>query len=323
MKFLRQLFGRPGNDNILAAPANGELCQVLPAQHIGNNAQLHVAAGQNALLFNGDKRSTIFPPGEHPLEAQDIRHVLDGGQANILFLQIAPPLKREWRLALRPEGSDQPLALTGHYTAAIDDTRLFTTALLKSGKLPTSQQVDHWLHYHLRKIFAEQRIPASDIREQTGRLATFLHDALIPHLLDCGIRLQNFSLQLYGEDPAPAAAKAPEPPLTIAAQAPVATPITEPVQAPVQALAATDATEAAIIPGNPADDDDAAQLPPATPRPAPKIFYRLAGGEQVGPYSVDDINALIADGKIRRHDLLWHQGMRNWQRADAFPTLNW
>lgn len=314
MKFLRQLFARASSDNVFAAPANGELCQVLPAQHIGNSAQLQVAAGQNALLFNGDKRSAIFPAGDHLLEVQDIRPILDGGQANILFLQIAPPVKREWRLALRPEDSTEPLALFGHYTAAIDDTRLFATALLKSGKLPDSRQVDHWLAHHLRKIFAEQRIPAVDIREQTGRLATFLHDALIPYLLDCGIRLQNFSLHLHEAN----AASVQEPQGT-AAREPVI-PALLPRQQETPASASPEEREPVIVAEDTGEEDAMIAAPQ---RPAAKIFYRLEKGEQVGPYSVDEINALIQEGKIRRHDLLWHQGMRNWQRADAFPALNW
>lgn len=316
MKFLRQLFGRGSNTNLFMAAANGELCQVLPAQNIGNTAQLQVAAGQNALLFNGDRRSAIFPAGEHLLEAQDIRYVLDGGQANILFLQIAPPVKRVWQLALRPEGSEEALVLSGYYTAAIDDTRLFTTALLKSGKLPDSRQVDNWLHHHIRKIFAEQHIPAADIREHTDKLSVFLHDALIPYLLDCGIRLQNFSLQLQ-EESAPAAAQAS----SVAAQEPVIPALVPHKQEEIPSATHSQPESAHAIAVDDADEED---ILIATPqRPAAKIFYRLEKGEQVGPYSVDEINAFIQEGKIRPHDLLWHQGMRSWQRAADFSTLNW
>lgn len=319
MKFLRQLFGRGSNTTQFMVAINGELCQVLPAQNIGNSAQLHVAAGQNALLFNGDRRSTIFPAGEHLLETQDIRHVLDGGQANILFLQIAPPVKRAWQLTLHPEGNEEALALSGYYTAAIDDTRLFTTALLKSGRLPDSRQVDNWLHHHIRKIFAEQRIPAADIREHTGKLSVFLHDALIPYLLDCGIRLQNFSLQLHEDKTSATETAQILPPAT--AQEPVI-----PALAPHKQETPSTTTSAQPESDLPAalDNTDEENILIAAPQPpAAKIFYRLEKGEQVGPYSVDEINAFIQEGKIRRHDLLWHQGMRSWQRAADFPTLNW
>lgn len=318
MKFLRQLFGRNDHAHTLSAPVNGELCQVLAAQSIGHDVQLHVAAGQNALLFNHDKRSAVFPSGEHLLEAHEIRHILDGGQANILFLQISPPVKREWRLALRAEDSAEPLALFGHYTAAIDDTRLFVSAILQSGKMPDSRVVDNWVQQHLRKIFAEQRIPVQDIREHTGKLGAFLHDALIPYLLDCGIRLQNFSFHLH--DTAPPATQDAPPPAEALNEAAAPAP-SEPV---IPALAASDRSAVAL-------EEPAATAhitPPSEPaapkrHDAPKIFYRLEKGEQVGPYSVDEINAFIEEGKVRRHDLLWHQGMRNWQRAGDFPTLNW
>ena len=151
MKFLRQLFGRDSNPAILAAPVNGELCQVLTAQAIGSNAQLHVETGQNALVFNGERRSSIYPTGEHPLEAQDMRGIVDGGEANILFLQIAPPVKRAWQTIYRPDNK-QPLILSGHYTAAIDDTRLLVAALLDGGNMPDSRTIDGWLHQYIRKI---------------------------------------------------------------------------------------------------------------------------------------------------------------------------
>lgn len=345
MKFLRQLFGRDSNPAILAAPVNGELCQVLTAQAIGSNAQLHVETGQNALVFNGERRSSIYPTGEHPLEAQDMRGIVDGGEANILFLQIAPPVKRAWQTIYRPDNK-QPLILSGHYTAAIDDTRLLVAALLDGGNMPDSRTIDGWLHQYIRKILHDQRVPAADIEQHTDRLAVFLHDALIPFLLDHGIRLQNFSLQ--AEDPAQNASGAPRPAASPSA-APPTTPKRSipPQQFPARtapAMTPSLALQAALAAGKPqpapapapVSEPAASDAPPNsdyltddTPsRPAaisapPKIFYRFEKGEQVGPYNIDELNHMISEGKIRKNDLLWHQGLKNWQRASDFSGLQW
>ena len=330
MKFLRQLFARNSQPVILAAPPNGDLCQVLAAQAIPPGSLLQVATGQNALLFNGSMRSTIYPSGQHLLDAQDLRGILDGGEANVLFLQTAPPVKRAWQTIFRAE-NNQPLVLSGHYTAALDDTRHFIAALLDGGKMPDNRHIDGWLHQYIRKILADQRVPARDIIEHTDRLAVFLHDALIPFLLDHGIRLQNFSLRLEDDTPpmpAPKAAPAdipqeqqherphepqlivPMPAAAVAAETP-----------PPPASSQPDASPALMAMPSPVVADPLPE--PIAQAPAPKIFYRLERGQQVGPYNVDDIRRLIEAGTIRRHDLLWHQGMKSWQKASEFSVFKW
>lgn len=342
MKFLRQLFGRDSNPAVLAAPINGEPCRVLAAQAIGSNAQLHVATGQAALIFNGERHSALYPTGEHRLEAQDMRGIVDGGEANVLFLQITPPFKRTWQTVYRP-GNAQPFILSGQYTAAIEDAQRLAATLLEGGNLPDSRLIDGWLHQYARKILNDQRISAQDVRQHTDRLAVFLHDALIPFLLDHGIRLQNFSLQAETPDahaeapggtpapaPAPAAEKLRIPPQQFPAR-------TAPAMTPSLAL------QAALAAGKPQPEAPAAEPPAQEAAPAdsadgetestlfqalansapPKIFYRLEKGEQVGPYNIDELNLLIAEGRLRRNDLIWHQGLKGWQRAGEFSGLQW
>lgn len=350
MKFLRQLLGRDSNPAILAAPVSGELCQVLPAQSLGSNAQLYVETGQNALIFNGEKRSNLYPTGEHRLDAQELRGIVDGGEANVLFLQIAPPVKRAWQTAYRPDGG-QPLILSGHYTAAVEDARLLTAALLDGGNMPDNRVIDAWLHQYIRRILTDQRVPAADFQAHTGKLAVFLHDALIPFLLDHGIRLQNFSLDV--ENPAqgtvsksaavshPAATPkrsippqqfpartAPAMTPSLALQAALAAGKPQPQPAPPpdtspQAAALDTRDEAPVFAGSDDNADaDTFEVPIGKASP-PKIFYRLEKGEQVGPYNIDELNHMIAQGKIRPSDLLWHQGLKSWQRAADFSGLQW
>lgn len=340
MKFLRQLFGRDSHNAVLGAAVNGELCRVLTAQPIGSQTRLQVETGQNAVIFNGDKRSGIYPVGEHLLQAQDIRGVVDGGEANILFLQTAPPVKRAFQTAYRPENG-QPLILSGHYTAAVDDVRLLVNHLLAGGNLPDNRMVDSWIHQYVRRILTDQRIPPRDFLEHTGKLAVFLHDALIPYLLDYGIRLQNFTLAV--EDPTQTAGQAASQP---SAPPKRSVPPQEFPARTAPAMTPSLALQAALAAGRPqpTPEPPAKHAPPAESPYAvndsatddndglasvfdksapPKIFYRLEKGEQVGPYNIDELNNLIEQGKIRPTDLLWHQGLKGWQRAAEFSGLHW
>lgn len=321
MNFLRQLFARDRQPVTLAAPGSGELCQVLAAQAIPPGSLLSVASGQNALLFNGTNRSTIYPSGEHPLDIQELRGIVDGGEANILFLQITPPVKRSWQVIYRAEGHP-PMILAGDYTAAIDDTRHFVAALLDDGTIPESRQIDSWLNQYIRQILKDQRVPGEDVFAHTDRLTVFLHDALIPFLLDHGIRLQHFTLHLEDNNPPSAAAPVAQPVAPVQEERKIPE-NTDTAVEPVITIARAEPAPRATPPNIPAPPAPAPQPEVIIKTPAPKIFYRLQRGEQVGPYSVDDIKRLIEAGDIRKNDLLWHQGMKSWQKASEFSVFEW
>lgn len=46
-------------------------------------------------------------------------------------------------------------------------------------------------------------------------------------------------------------------------------------------------------------------------------FYARKGSSQQGPVAESEIQALIRRGEILREDLVWSEGMAEWQRADA------
>ena len=45
------------------------------------------------------------------------------------------------------------------------------------------------------------------------------------------------------------------------------------------------------------------------------------GGERVGPYSVEQINAHLADGSILPSDLGWTDGMADWVPVTQVPGV--
>src|ERR1700722_9806285 len=54
---------------------------------------------------------------------------------------------------------------------------------------------------------------------------------------------------------------------------------------------------------------------------ADRQWYIANGGRQEGPYSDEQLRALIASGKVGGDTLVWSTGMENWTKAEAIPGL--
>jgi hypothetical protein len=54
---------------------------------------------------------------------------------------------------------------------------------------------------------------------------------------------------------------------------------------------------------------------------ADRQWYIANGGRQEGPYSDEQLRALIASGKVGADTLVWSTGMENWTKAAAIPGL--
>ena len=50
-------------------------------------------------------------------------------------------------------------------------------------------------------------------------------------------------------------------------------------------------------------------------------WYYAQGGNQQGPISTDALRQKIASGEVGAQDMVWREGMGNWQPASAVPEL--
>jgi len=50
-------------------------------------------------------------------------------------------------------------------------------------------------------------------------------------------------------------------------------------------------------------------------------LYLHRNGEQVGPYSKEQIGTMLGAGELSRNDFVWHEGLSEWQRLDAVFSL--
>lgn len=51
-------------------------------------------------------------------------------------------------------------------------------------------------------------------------------------------------------------------------------------------------------------------------------IYLARNNVQAGPYSLEQVNAMLADGQVEMSDLMWHAGMQNWQSVGEMTHNN-
>jgi len=67
----------------------------------------------------------------------------------------------------------------------------------------------------------------------------------------------------------------------------------------------------------------AAQPPPVPPPINDTAQWRVAiDGQATGPFTLDNLRAQVADGRLAPKILVWRQGMENWVSAGEVAELN-
>ena len=60
----------------------------------------------------------------------------------------------------------------------------------------------------------------------------------------------------------------------------------------------------------------------AAPPPVPQAAFHIAvGGQQSGPYTIAQLQQLLAQGQLGKDTLVWKQGMAGWAAAGTVPEL--
>jgi hypothetical protein len=50
------------------------------------------------------------------------------------------------------------------------------------------------------------------------------------------------------------------------------------------------------------------------------VYFVAVNGSQTGPFNVQQLQNLVANGQLQRNTLVWKQGMTNWE--EAFKLLD-
>ena len=64
------------------------------------------------------------------------------------------------------------------------------------------------------------------------------------------------------------------------------------------------------------------QGPQMTPPPVPQtLFYVAVNGQATGPFDINVIRQMCADGRIKGDTLLWKNGMMDWKKAEEIDDV--
>lgn len=53
----------------------------------------------------------------------------------------------------------------------------------------------------------------------------------------------------------------------------------------------------------------------------PVSIFAVIDGKQAGPFSESEILQLINQKKINNETYIWHQGMKDWEKAESVPII--
>ena len=55
--------------------------------------------------------------------------------------------------------------------------------------------------------------------------------------------------------------------------------------------------------------------------PPPHFYYAIISGNQMGPFSEQELSRLIAEKKVGKETYIWKPGMQNWDIAEKLPEI--
>lgn len=55
--------------------------------------------------------------------------------------------------------------------------------------------------------------------------------------------------------------------------------------------------------------------------PPQKFFYAMIEGNQIGPFSEQELSRLISEKKVVKETYLWRNGMLQWEMAEKIPEV--
>ncbi len=53
----------------------------------------------------------------------------------------------------------------------------------------------------------------------------------------------------------------------------------------------------------------------------PNSYYVVVNEKQAGPFSESEMASMITQKKITNETYVWHQGMKNWEKAENIPSI--
>ena len=300
---------------------------------IKNGAKLIVRPGQRAIFVSEGKIADELGPGTYELTTKnlpiltDLQHWDHGFtspfKAEVYFVSTARFTDLKW-------GTKQPIILQdpqlgpvrvrafGSYEIRITEPKRFLQEIVGTDGYFTLDeikgQLDNLILSNLPAVLAKSGVTVLELAKHYKQLGQRLKEELAPYFAQYGLSLEGFYIENVSLPEEVQKALDERSSITILSDMDEylryksAQGIGEGGSASdMVGLGAGMAAASHLF-------DTKSQTPPPIPQ---ELFYVAKDGKPTGPYSIEALRAMAKQGELAPHDLVWQEGMKEWQPASS------
>lgn len=320
---------------------------------IKNGAQLIVRPGQVAVFVDGGELADVYEPGTHTLDTQNMpvlstlrgwKHGFESPfKAEVYFVNTRQIVDLKWGTAnpipMRdPEFGPLRLRAFGTYSLRASDPRALMRELVGTDDNFETDEIHELMrgliNTSLGEVLGKGEIPAIEMAASYGKLAEEIR-ATVAEKVDDEYGLDVPLLQIVNISFPEEVEKALDARSSMnmignmqqyqGYQLGKSMPMAAQSEGPSGSILGLGVGMAMAggMQGAVAQPGAAQQAPAAAPPPLPSAvtFHIAVGGEQRGPYPLQQLQAAMASGEISADTLVWTAGMASWTPASDIPQL--
>lgn len=318
-------------------------------------AKLTVRESQQAVFLNEGKIADVYVPGMYTLSTQNmpILATLKGWKygfdspfkADVFFVSTKQFLNQKWGtknpVMLRdPEFGPIRVRAFGSFNFKVIDAGKFLKEIAGTGNEFTTDEINEQLRNLAvtrgMDAIAESKIPVLDLTSNYDEVSKIITDKVRPEFNEIGLEVTKFLIENVSLPPEVEQALDKRSSMGIIGN----------LGAYTQFQAANAMEEAAKNQngggmmgagmgagfgmgmmnqmGNAFQNQQFnPQTGMNTPPPPPPVsqYYVAVNGQQTGPFTVAQLQAMVASGQFNKQSLVWKQGMSGWLAAETQPEL--
>ncbi|MCM8529009.1 MAG: SPFH domain-containing protein [Lentisphaeraceae bacterium] len=324
---------------------------------IKNGAKLIVREGQVAVFIHEGELADVFKPGTHELATRNLpilstlagwKHGFESPfKAEVIFVSTRQIVDQKWGtknpIMLRdPEFGPLRLRAFGTYAIRVDDASVFIKEIVGTDGEFTNDEINSQLRNIIVSRFTdklgESKIPALDLASNYDEIGELIHEKINPEFNEYGIKLTKFLIENIALPPEVEEALDKRSSMGILGN----------MQQYTQFQAANALEDAAKNPGDAggamgggmgmgmgfamanqmgqamAGGAPAGGSTPPPPPPAQQLlsFHISVSGQTYGPYDMNALQQMKANGQFSPQHSVWREGMSGWLPASQVAELS-
>jgi membrane protease subunit (stomatin/prohibitin family) len=311
---------------------------------IKNGAQLIVRESQQAIFVNQGQIADVFSPGRHVLKTQNLpilstimgwKYGFDSPfKAEVYFVNTKNFTDQKWGtknpIMLRDaEFGPVRLRAFGSFALKIKDAGKFVKEIAGTQAHFTTEEVTEQLRNliitRFTDVIGESKIPVLDLAANYDELSKFITDRITPEFDEYGLALTKFLVENISLPPEVEQMLDKRSSMGILgnlnqyAQFQAANAMEQAAKNPGGSNAGLEMGMGFAMAqkmGEAFNTQNQQGQKNSAPPPIPGGAYFIAiDGQQQGPFNLNQIRELIAQGKCSRDSLVWKEGLADWIKA--------